>query len=62
MVNRVYFRPGTKKTPYELWKGRKPNVKYFRIFGILVSSSRIERMWESLTPEVMKVYFWATSP
>ena len=32
-VNWVYFRPGTKKTPYELWKGRKPNVKYFRIFG-----------------------------
>ena len=32
-VSRVYFRPGTKKTPYELWKGRKPNVKYFRIFG-----------------------------
>ena len=31
-VNRVYFRPGTKKTPYELWKGRKPNVKYIRIF------------------------------
>ena len=32
-VNRVYFRPGTKTTPYELWKGRKPNVKYFKIFG-----------------------------
>ena len=32
MVNRVYFRPDTKKTPYELWNGRKPNVKYFRIF------------------------------
>ena len=32
-VNRVYFRPSTKKTPYELWKGRKPNVKYFKIFG-----------------------------
>ena len=32
MANRVYFRPGTKKTPYELWKGRKPNVKYIRIF------------------------------
>ena len=32
-VNRVYFRPGTKKTPYELWKRRKSNVKYFRIFG-----------------------------
>ena len=33
MVNMVYFRPGTKKTPYKLWKGRKLNVKYFRIFG-----------------------------
>ena len=33
IVNRMYFRLGTKKTPYELWKGRKPNVKYFRIFG-----------------------------
>ena len=26
-INRVYFRSGTKKTPYELCKGRKPNVK-----------------------------------
>ena len=33
IVNRVCFRPGTKKTPDELWKGRKPNVKHFRIFG-----------------------------
>ena len=32
-VNMVYFKPGTKKTLYELWKGGKPNVKYFRIFG-----------------------------
>ena len=32
-VNKMYFKPGTKKTPYELWKGRKPNVKYFKIFG-----------------------------
>ena len=33
IVNKVYFRLGTKKTPYELWKGRKSDVKYFRIFG-----------------------------
>ena len=32
-LNRVYFRPDSKKTPYELWKGKKPIVKYFRIFG-----------------------------
>ena len=43
-VNRVYFRLGTKKTPCEIWKGRKPNVKYFRILEVLVSFSRIERM------------------
>ena len=33
IVNRLYFKIGTKKTLYELWKGRKLNVKYFRIFG-----------------------------
>ena len=28
-LNRVYFRPDSKKTPYELWRGNKPVVKYF---------------------------------
>ncbi|XP_050290511.1 uncharacterized protein LOC126728770 [Quercus robur] len=32
-LNRVYFRPDSKKTPYELWRRKKPVVKYFRIFG-----------------------------
>ena len=32
-LNRVYFRLDSKKTPYELWRGKKPVVKYFRIFG-----------------------------
>ena len=32
-LNRVYFKPSTKNIPYKLWKGRKPNVKYFKIFG-----------------------------
>ena len=32
-VNGVYFKPDIKKTPYELWKGRNLNVKYFIIFG-----------------------------
>ena len=27
---------------------------------VLVSFLRIERMWENLTPEVMKEYFWDT--
>ena len=33
MINRVYFHPDTKKTPYEVWKGRKSNVSYFHVFG-----------------------------
>ena len=32
-LNRVYFRPDSKKTPYELWREKKPVVKYFKIFG-----------------------------
>ena len=24
---------GTKKTAYEIWNGKKPIVKYFRVFG-----------------------------
>ena len=31
--NRVFKRPGTKHTSYELWKGKKPNVSYFHTFG-----------------------------
>ena len=33
IINRVYIRPILKKTPYELWKGRRPNIAYFHIFG-----------------------------
>ncbi|KAI9195124.1 hypothetical protein LWI28_011959 [Acer negundo] len=31
--NRVFLRPCTRQTSYELWKGRKPNVSYFHTFG-----------------------------
>jgi hypothetical protein len=31
--NRVTLRSGTTSTLYELWRGRKPTVKYFHIFG-----------------------------
>ena len=30
--NRIFFRVGTKKTAYEIWNGKKPRVKYFRMF------------------------------
>ena len=31
--NRIFFQAGTKKTTYEIWNGKKPRVKYFRVFG-----------------------------
>ena len=33
IVNKIFLRSGTKKTSYELWTRRKPNLKYFRTFG-----------------------------
>ena len=32
IINRVYLRPNTDKTAYELWFGKKPNLKYFRVY------------------------------
>ena len=31
--NRIYFQVGMKKTTYEICNGKKPKVKYFRVFG-----------------------------
>jgi hypothetical protein len=33
VINRVYIRPETNKAHYEIWRGKKPTVKYFRTFG-----------------------------
>ena len=32
-LNRVQVKKGTNLTPYELWFGHAPSVKYFKIFG-----------------------------
>ena len=33
VINRVSIRPMLSKTPYELYKGRKPNILHLRSFG-----------------------------
>ena len=43
--NRIFFQAGTKKTACEIWKGKKPKVKYFRVFG---SKCYILNDWENL--------------
>jgi hypothetical protein len=46
--NRVTMRKGTTCTIYELWKDRKPTVKYFHVFGskcyILVDREQRRKM------------------
>ena len=43
--NRIFFQVGTKKTAYEIWNGKKPRVKYFRVFR---SKCYILNDWENL--------------
>ena len=33
LVNKANIRSILKETPYELWKGRFPNISYFHTFG-----------------------------
>ena len=33
VLNRILLRSIIKKTPYELWKNKKPNISYFKVFG-----------------------------
>lgn len=33
IINRVYVKPGTKTTPYEIWRGKTPNLSHLHIFG-----------------------------
>ena len=34
LQNGVYIRPLIKKTSYELWKDREPNISYFHFFAV----------------------------
>ena len=44
-ANKIFLRLGTKKTSYELWTERKPNLKYFKTFS---NECYILRDWENL--------------
>jgi hypothetical protein len=47
--NRVMLRNNTRKTPYELWKGRPTNVKHFIFLEENATSKENMVEWESLT-------------
>ena len=44
LQTKIYIRPNLKKIPYELWKGRKPNISYFHPRGSLWWTT--SRIWE----------------
>ena len=33
IMNKALIRPVLKKSPYELYKGKKPNISHLHIFG-----------------------------
>ncbi|XP_050387942.1 uncharacterized protein LOC126804739 [Argentina anserina] len=50
--NRVFLRIGSDQTAYEIWKGKKPNVGHFHVFG---SPCHILREGESLNKFVSRI-------
>ena len=46
-TNRLYFRKGLEKTPYEILTGNKPNVSYFKVSGckcyVLIKDIRLSK-------------------
>ena len=33
IINRTMVRPSSRKTPYEMFKGKKSSIAYFKVFG-----------------------------
>ena len=58
--NRIFLRSILKKTPYELWKGRKPNISYFHIFGskyfILNTKDKLSKFDPKSDPRIFLGY------
>ena len=55
-----FLSPIIKKTPHELWKGRKSNISYFHIFGfecyILNTKDKLSKFDPKSDPGIVPVY------
>ena len=56
ILNRGQLRVNSKKTPYELWYGRSPSVKYFRVFGSKCYIKNLDKDLENSMLDPMKVF------
>jgi len=55
VLNRVLNRPTLKKTPYELFKGRKPNISHLKVFGC---KCFILNNGKDLVVHILNYLFW----
>jgi hypothetical protein len=62
IINRVYLRPETSKTSYEIWRGKKPLLNNYGLLVVYAIFYKTGKIWESLIPKVMKAYSWDTPP
>ena len=56
----IHNRITSKKThvsPYEIWKGRKPNLSYLRVWGCLAFYKAIDPKRSKLGPRGIKSIF-----
>ena len=64
VINRVASKVNPDKTPFELWFGKKPNVKNLRVFGqravVLKPKTAIENKWDSRGETVRFVGYTST--
>jgi len=51
VINKVYLRPETNKTPYEIWRGKKPTIKYFWVFESMCYILRDRENLEKIDPK-----------
>ncbi|GJV09737.1 retrovirus-related pol polyprotein from transposon TNT 1-94 [Tanacetum coccineum] len=58
ILNRILIRAILGKTPYELLRGRKPTLDYFRVFGTYIILNKHTRKVE----ESLNVTFYETPP
>ncbi|KAK4384379.1 Retrovirus-related Pol polyprotein from transposon TNT 1-94 [Sesamum angolense] len=56
ILNKVPLKHNTS-TPFELWKGRKPSLKYFRVWGCLAKVLVPEHKRKKLGPKTVDAVF-----
>lgn len=59
VLSTVYIRSFTSKTPYDLFRRRKPTVSYFQVFGSECLIKRLNRNLCKLMKGLMKLSFLA---